>query len=265
MCGTFLYYAIYIDSTILPALSNISSDQYKSTTNNEKQVAKLLKYLASNPHAEIQYMASGMELAIHPDASYLSVAQARSRASGVHFLSEVPPNPNNPEDFVPTTNGILFVVCKIMRNIMASEAEAKYGTIFVSTQTDVPNQITLSEMGRKQGPTAIQVENYTAVGIATKGFFQNESKVMDMRFYWINNRIEQGKFRVFWRPGPENLGDYHSKHYPPEHQISVCSKYLHVYNLRLLQGYVNLTVRVNTTKLDSQREQLQHYFLGYVS
>ena len=70
-----------------------------------------------------------MHLAIHSDASYLSVAQARSRAIGVHFLTEGPPDPKNPEGLVPATNGILLGVCKIMRNIMASEDEAEYGTI----------------------------------------------------------------------------------------------------------------------------------------
>ena len=101
-------------------------------------MAKILNYLTSNPHGEIQYMASGMQLAIHSDASCLSVSQARSRASGVHFLSKGPPNPNNPEDFVPTVNDILLVVCNILCNIMVSEAEAKYGTIFVNAQTAVP-------------------------------------------------------------------------------------------------------------------------------
>ena len=111
-----------------------------------------------------------MQLAIHSDASYLSVTQARSRASGVHFLSKVPPDPDNPEDFIPTTNGILLVVCKIMRNIMASAAEAEYGTIFFNAQTAVPIRTTLSEMGWKQGSTTIQVDNFTAVGISTKEF-----------------------------------------------------------------------------------------------
>ena len=202
MCGTFLYYTTAIDKTILPALSDIYSEQSKSTTNTAKHVAKLLNYLASNPQAEIQYRASGMQLAIHSDASYLSVSQARSRASGVHFLSEGLSDPENPEYFVPTTNGILLVVCKIMRNIMASAAEAEYGNIFVNTQTSVPIRTTLSEMVCKQGPTAIQVDNSTAVGITTKEFLQKKSKAMDMRFYWINNRIEQVQFQVFWRPGP---------------------------------------------------------------
>ena len=55
-----------------------------------------------------------------------------------------------------------------MRNIMASAAEAEYGTIFINTQPAVPIQNTLSEMGWTQGSTAIQLENSTAVGIANK-------------------------------------------------------------------------------------------------
>ena len=115
-----------------------------------------------------------MQLAIHSDASYISVSQARSRASGVHFISEGPPNPNNTEDFVPTVNGILLVVWNIMRNIMASESATECGTIFVNAQKDVPIRTTLTEMVRKQGPPAIQVDNSTAVDIATKEFRQKK-------------------------------------------------------------------------------------------
>ena len=50
VCGTFLYYAIAIDNTILPTLSDIYLEQYKATKNTAKQVAKLLDYLASNPN-----------------------------------------------------------------------------------------------------------------------------------------------------------------------------------------------------------------------
>ena len=77
VCGTFLYYAIVIDNAILPALIDISSEQSKATTHTAKQVANLLNYLASNPHAEIQYRESGMQLAIHSYTSHLSVSQAR--------------------------------------------------------------------------------------------------------------------------------------------------------------------------------------------
>ena len=77
---------------------------------------------------------------------------------------------------------------------MASAAESEYGTIFIKTKIALPIRTTLNAMGCKQGPTDIQDDNYTAVGIATKEFRKNRSKAMDMRLYWINGRIEQGQF-----------------------------------------------------------------------
>ena len=87
-----------------------------------------------------------MQLSIHSDASCISVSHARIWASGVHFISEGPPNPKNTEDFVPTVNSIILVVCKIMCNIMASAAEDKYNTILIKTQTDMPIHDNLAEM-----------------------------------------------------------------------------------------------------------------------
>ena len=127
------------------------------------------------------------------------------------------------------------------------------------------------QMGWKHVPTAIEVDNSTAVVIATNEFYQNKSKVMDMRFYWINNRIKQGQFRVFWRSGLEKLGDYHYKHHTTEHHIAILPKYLHGPKQRLLRGCVNLTVTVsstaqqiptlNPTKQEILKAQLQHYFI----
>ena len=143
-------------------------------------MAKLLNYLASNPNAELQYRASGMQLDIHSDISYFSVSKARSQASGVHFISEGPSNPKNLEDFIPTVNVIILDFFKIMYNIMASAAVAEYGTIFINTKTAVPIRNTLNEMGWKQEHTAIQIDNSTAVGIAKKYFRQRKSKAIDM-------------------------------------------------------------------------------------
>jgi hypothetical protein len=37
---------------------------------------------------------------------------------------------------------------------------------------------------------------------------------MDMRFYWLQDRVEQGQFKKIWAPGKINLADYHSKVQP---------------------------------------------------
>ena len=112
-------------------------------------------------------------------------------------------------------------MCKILRNIMASAAEAEYGALFLNGQASIPIRAKLIEMHHPQPPTPIQVDNSTALGIANNSIKQKRSKAMDMRFHWIQGRILQEHFNVFWKPGPTNLGYYHSKHHPTPHHIQV--------------------------------------------
>ena len=58
--GSFLYYGIALDNTILVALNDISLEQSKSTFNTSKKITKLLNHLATHPEAVIKYHASGM-------------------------------------------------------------------------------------------------------------------------------------------------------------------------------------------------------------
>ena len=64
---------------------------------------------------------------------------------------------------------------------------------------------------------------------------------MYMRFRLIHDRILQEHFHVFWKPGPTNLGDYHSKHHPTPHHIKVLHTNQHEphSSQTTLQGCVN--------------------------
>ena len=53
------------------------------------------------------------------------------------------------------------------------------------------------------------------------------SKTMDMRFYWLQDRIDQGMFRVYWGPGNENLADYYTKRFAPTYHKNVRPIYLY--------------------------------------
>eukprot|EP00957_Ditylum_brightwellii_P149002 11344567-Ditylum_brightwellii.AAC.1 len=48
-----------------------------------------------------------------------------------------------------------------------------------------------------------------------------------MQFYWVRNRIAQNHFVIYWRPGLENLGDYHTKHNSAAHHKRMRQYYLH--------------------------------------
>ena len=65
---------------------------------------------------------------------------------------------------------------------------------------------------------------------------------MDMRFYWVRDRVEQKQFEVRWRPGKTNLADYPTKHHTGQHHSQVRPIYL--YNpdnsLRTVQGCIKI-------------------------
>jgi hypothetical protein len=64
---------------------------------------------------------------------------------------------------------------------------------------------------------------------------------MDMRYHWLTGRVRQKKFDVYWRPGCENLGDYHTKHHSAQHHKDMHGLILHQANsLQFLRGYVKL-------------------------
>jgi len=206
--GSLLYYARAVDPTLLVALGSLASQQNAPTSDTTRAITQILNYVATHPLAVIKYTASPMVLRVHSDASYLSEKKARSRAGGHFFLS-------NLKSSLP--NGPVHTVSNIMRNVMASAAEAEIGAVFTNAQTALPIRQALQDLGHKQPPTPVRTDNSTAFGFLNETIKAKRTKAIDMRFYWTIDRIKQGHFYVYWRPGSENLGDYHSKHHPPSH------------------------------------------------
>jgi hypothetical protein len=63
-------------------------------------------------------------------------------------------------------------------------------------------------------------------GIANATVKQRRSKAIDMRFYWVRDRVHQGQFIIHWRRGTDNQADYFSKHHSPAHHCLMRSRYL---------------------------------------
>ena len=104
-----------------------------------------------------------MILFIHSDASYISVTKARSRASGVFLFSDPKPDAITFSEYTPVHNGFIFIMCKFLRNIMASAADAEYGALFLNDQAAVSIRKTFIEMNNPKPPNPIQVDNSTSV------------------------------------------------------------------------------------------------------
>jgi hypothetical protein len=62
-----------------------------------------------------------------------------------------------------------------------------------------------------------------------------------MRYQWLTDRVRQKQFDVYWRPGRENLADYHTKHHSAQHHKDMRHLILHEANsLQVLRGFVKL-------------------------
>jgi hypothetical protein len=79
---------------------------------------------------------------------------------------------------------------------------------------------------------------------------------MDMRYHWLTDRVRQKQFDVYWRPGKDNLGDYHTKHHSAQHHKDMRQFILHQANsLNVLRGCVKLPKTQPRTRTYTQTGQ----------
>ena len=207
--GTFLFYGRAVDPTLLTALSELSSAQATATDATKRACQQFLDYCASHPNGAIRYQASDMILKLHSDSSYLNAVGARSRQGGHLYLG----NKSEPD----ILNGAVLNLAAIMKMVLSSAAEAEFGALFHNTKEATPLRTTLEELGHPQPPTPVLVDNSTAVGLANDTVTQRRSRAIDMRFYWIRDRVNQQQYHVYWAPAHHNLADYFTKHHTPSH------------------------------------------------
>ena len=99
-----------------------------------------LDYLTTHPNAEIINRASDMQPNIDSNATYLVAKRARSRAGGYHYLGNLDET---------LFNGPIYILAKIIKEVMASVAESECGSLYINAQHAVPFIITLEELGHE--------------------------------------------------------------------------------------------------------------------
>ena len=113
-----------------------------------------------------------------------------------------------------------------MRFVVASAAEGELGTLFHNCQTGMIFWQTLKDLGHPQPKTPVHCDNAMAVGIASNIVKLQQSRSMEMHFFWVGDKVAQEMYDITWRPGMENLADYQSKHHIGLHHMAVWPYYL---------------------------------------
>ena len=125
---------------------------------------------------------------------------------------------------------------------MSSAPEAKLEALYMNAQEAARLRNCLEAMGHTQPATLLWTDNSTANGIINNTMKQKRSKAIDIRFYWLRDRVNQGQFWVFWDSGRYNKGDFYTKHHPPSYhrKMQPVHTYVEGISLDCLQGCVRI-------------------------
>ena len=174
-----------------------------------------------------------MILYVDLDAAYLVLPKARSRIAGHFYLGNQPPQPPALPN-MNSTNGPILTVCKRLRNVVSSAAEAETGAAFYNSQEAIPIIQILNILGHQQPNNGVpcKMDNATTNGFIHSNIKLKCSKAWDMKYHWLRDNQTRQQFRYYWAKGSDNNADYFTKHHPPNVHKEMRHKYiLHNNNL----------------------------------
>ena len=119
-------------------------------------------------------------------------------------------------DTIPSNNGAILTISQIIKAVMSSAAEAEIGALYINCKEAIPARHALEFLGHKQPPTPMQTDNTMALGVVNNNVMK-KIKSMDMKYHWLQCRINQRQFRHYWAAGKSNNGNYVTKHHASIH------------------------------------------------
>ena len=85
--GTFLYYALALDPTMIPSIKNISACQYVPTQYIMEPFNQVMDYVSTHPNSTIRYHPSNLILMTDIDADYLVIPVSCSHIAGHYYFT----------------------------------------------------------------------------------------------------------------------------------------------------------------------------------
>ena len=169
---------------MLTPLNDIGTTQAKPTKYTKEEYQQLIDYVATYSNTIVRYYASDMILFVDSDAAYLVLPKARSRIARYHYLSSMPPTPEQS----PMLHAPILVVYRTLWHIVSLAAKVETAGVFTNAQIALPIQYILECLGHKQPPTPIKSDNSTTIGFINNNIHQKRSKSWDMRFHWLRDK-----------------------------------------------------------------------------
>ena len=97
-----------------------------------------------------------MVLCMHSDKAYLVEPEAKDRAGGFFYRSNFV---NGIEKGEPKLKGLVYVICKVLKNSVLSATECEIAAVFKSGQDDTVLRRSLQETMHQYPSKPVQLDN----------------------------------------------------------------------------------------------------------
>ncbi|KAE9090712.1 Copia protein [Phytophthora fragariae] len=131
-----------------------------------------------------------------------------------------------------STSGVLLLLgggpvvykSKRQNTVALSSAEAEYMALSLAAQEVLWLRYLLVEMGFKaEGPTTLQLDNKSAIAMATNQGYTPRAKHIDLRAHFVRDHVEAGRIKLKHVPTEEQLADFLTKALPTPRLMQLCN------------------------------------------
>jgi len=216
--GMALWYAALIDGSMQVAISKIK--QMPSTKLQLDATHRMLDYWSTYPNGRITFKKSDMHLKAFSDASFAGESKARSRLGGMMYFGNDNDSPLLTGPIFE--NGMIDQKSSIYSQVLRSTPEAEYGGVYDYAQRCSYARSICESMKIPQKTTPIWTDNDIARKLINNEAKQRRTKVMDRKWHWINQQVEQGIFSIHRESGKTIIADIMTKFFDVKtHQATI--------------------------------------------
>ncbi|GMF37515.1 unnamed protein product [Phytophthora fragariaefolia] len=211
LIGSLLYVANATRPDISAILSTLSQYLDCPRDMHWRVALRVLHYLKGTATRGIRFRCGSSNrtgIRAYADANWGGDKKTRRSTSGVLLL---------------LGGGPVIYKSKRQATVALSSAEAEYMALALATQEVLWLLYVLDEMGfSAEGPTTLQMDNKSTIGMATNQGCTPRAKHIDLRAHFVRDHIEAGRIQLEYVPTEHQLADFLTKAVPTPRLVQLC-------------------------------------------
>ena len=116
--------------------------------------------------------------------------------------------------------------CPTIKNVLASAMKASLGYLFETFQCGAALYISRIVMGHQKTPTPVMIESAAGEVFVNDNTQKRTYRAIDMILYWVQDRVRQVHFLVYWEKVQDNLADQFTKNNLTEYHCETRITYI---------------------------------------